>query len=210
MEGRVEIGLTEGLIRAEHFDSEVFHEDELVAIAPHGHPLLKQKRVAVRALCCEPFVSREEGSGTCAVVERALGMRGLVVKPVLSLASTEAIKRAVIAGVGVAIVSRLAIGCELQFGSLAIIPVKDLAIRRPLHLQRMRGKNQSPALAQFLTILALWKNQPPETPLAAPGGENRGRRWEGSRRRWRTWTRAVASSQKGSIEAGRAQGVASG
>ena len=81
-------------------------------------------------------------------------------KPVLSLAGTEAIKRAVIAGVGIAIVSRLAIGCELQFGSLAIIPVKDLAIRRPLHLQRMRGTNQSLALAQFLKILASWKNQP--------------------------------------------------
>jgi len=94
------------------------------------------------------------------VVERALSKRGLAVKPVLSLAGTEAIKRAVIAGLGIAIVSRLAIGCELQFGSLAIIPVKDLAIRRPLHLQRMRGKNQSLALAQFLKILASWKNQP--------------------------------------------------
>ena len=71
-----------------------------------------------------------------------------------------AVEGAVIAGIGIAIVSRLAIGCELQFGSLAIIPVKDLAIRRPLHLQRMRGKNQSPALAQFLNILASWKNQP--------------------------------------------------
>jgi len=164
MEGRVEIGLTEGLIQTEHFDSEVFHEDELVAIAPRGHPLLKQKRVAAQELCRGPFVSREEGSGTRAVVERALDKRGLAVKPVLSLASTEAIKRAVIAGVGIAIVSRLAIGCELQFGSLAIIPVNDLAIRRPLHLQRMRGKSQSPALAQFLKILASWKNQPNEIP----------------------------------------------
>ena len=41
MEGLVEIGLTEGVIEAEHLDSEVFQEDELVAIAPRGHPLLK-------------------------------------------------------------------------------------------------------------------------------------------------------------------------
>jgi DNA-binding transcriptional LysR family regulator len=160
MEGLVEIGLTEGVIEAEHLDSEVFQEDELVAIAPRGHPLLKKRNVTTRELCDEPFVLREEGSGTRAVVEQALSKRGISVKPVLSLAGTEAIKRVVIAGVGIAIVSRLAIGCELQFGSLAIIPVKDLAIRRPLHLQRMRGKDQSPALAQFLKLLASWNQQP--------------------------------------------------
>ena len=153
MEGSIEVGLTEGLMEAEHLDSEVFHEDELVAIAPRGHPLLKQKRVTARELCREPFILREAGSGTRAVVERALGKRGLTVKPVLSLASPEAIKRAVIAGVGIAIVSRLAIGCELQIGSLAVVPIKDLAIRRPLHLQKLRSKNPSPAVSQFLKLL---------------------------------------------------------
>jgi DNA-binding transcriptional LysR family regulator len=72
---------------------------------------------------------------------------------VLSLASPEAIKRAVIAGVGVAIVSRLAISCELQIGSLAVIPIKDLVIRRPLHLQKLRSKNPSPAVSRFLKLL---------------------------------------------------------
>ena len=158
MEGTIEVGLTEGLMEAEHLDSEVFHEDELVAIAPRGHPLLKQKRVTARELCREPFILREAGSGTRAVVERALGKRGLTVKPVLSLASPEAIKRAVIAGVGVAIVSRLAISCELQIGSLAVIPVKDLVIRRPLHLQKLRSKNPSPAVSQFLRLLHAHKD----------------------------------------------------
>jgi DNA-binding transcriptional LysR family regulator len=158
MEGSIEVGLTEGLMEAEHLDSEVFHEDELVAIAPRGHPLLKQRRVTARELCREPFILREAGSGTRAVVERALGKRGLTVKPVLSLASPEAIKRAVIAGVGVAIVSRLAIGCELQIGSLTVIPVKDLVIRRPLHLQKLRSKNPSPAASQFLKLLHAYKD----------------------------------------------------
>ena len=158
MEGSIEVGLTEGLMEAEHLDSEVFHEDELVAIAPRGHSLLKQKRVTARELCREPFILREAGSGTRAVVERALGKRGLTVKPVLSLASPEAIKRAVIAGVGIAIVSRLAISCELQIGSLAVVPIKDLTIRRPLHLQKLRSKNPSPAVSQFLKLLHAHKD----------------------------------------------------
>ena len=82
----------------------------------------------------------------------------MTVKPVLSLASPEAIKRAVIVGVGVAIVSRLAIACELQIGSLAVIPVRDLAIRRPLHSQKLRSKNPSPAVSQFLKLLHVHKD----------------------------------------------------
>jgi DNA-binding transcriptional LysR family regulator len=159
MAGSIEIALTEGLIEAEHLDSEVFHEDELVAIAPRGHPLLKQRRVTARELCREPFILREAGSGTRAVVERALDKRGMTVKPVLSLASPEAIKRAVIAGVGIAIVSRLAICCELQIGSLAVIPVKDLVIRRPLHLQKLQSKDPSPAVIQFLKLLNTHKDK---------------------------------------------------
>jgi DNA-binding transcriptional LysR family regulator len=159
MEGSFDIGLTEGLMDAEHLDSEVFHEDELVAIAPHGHPLLKQKRITAREFCREPFILREAGSGTRAVVEQALGKRGLKVKPVLSLANPEAIKRAVIAGLGVAIVSRLAIGCELQIGSLAVVPLKDLVIRRPLHLQQLRSKSPSPAAIQFLKLFHAHKGK---------------------------------------------------
>jgi len=160
MQGVVEIGLTEGLIEGEHFDSEIFHQDELVAIAPRGHPLLKAGPVSARRLCQEPFILREEGSGTREVVERALAKRGLSVRPVLSLASPEAIKNAVVAGLGLAIISRLTISLELQARSLAILPVKDLAIHRPLHLQRIRNRGQSPAAAKFLEILMAAKDKP--------------------------------------------------
>ena len=152
--GSIEIGLTEGVTSTEHLTAEVFHEDELVAIAVPSHPLVKQRRVTARELCRQPFVLREEGSGTRAVVEQALARLGLSAKGVLSLASTEAVKRAVAAGLGIAIISRLAIQLELRAGTLAVIPLADLIIRRPLHLQRLRGKNQSPAAGQFLSILA--------------------------------------------------------
>lgn len=153
VEGRIEIGLTEGVIETEDLDSRVFQQDELVAIAPPGHPLLRKKPVKARELCREPFILREQGSGTRAVVERALAARRLSVRPVFSLASTVAIKHAVAAGLGISILSSLAIGLELKFGSLAVIPVKDLAIQRPLHLQRLHGKQHSPAMQQFLALL---------------------------------------------------------
>jgi DNA-binding transcriptional LysR family regulator len=153
LDGMVELALTEGPIEDDELESAVFYQDELVAIAPARHPLLNKKRVTVREICREPFILREEGSGTRAVVERALRRKGITVKPLMSLASPEAIKNAVAAGMGLAIVSRLIVALELQTGLLGVIPLQDLTIRRPLHLQRVRGRSESPAAAKFLEVL---------------------------------------------------------
>ncbi len=153
LEGAIEVGLTEGPLESEELESEVFFRDELVPIAPTGHPLLQKKIVTLREFCREPMLLREEGSGTRAVVEKALRRQGFKIKPLLSLASPEAIKNLVATGMGLAIVSRLIIGLEISTGSLGIISLKDLTIRRPLHLQRLRGRSASPAQAEFLKVL---------------------------------------------------------
>jgi DNA-binding transcriptional LysR family regulator len=155
LDGSIELGLTEGPLESQELESTVFLQDELVPIAPAGHRLLGGGPVPVREMCREPLLLREEGSGTRAVVERALRRKGLKVQPLLSLASPEAIKNAVAAGMGISIVSRLIVALELQAGSLGVIPLKDLTIQRPLHLQCVRGRSQSPALAKFLEVLNL-------------------------------------------------------
>jgi DNA-binding transcriptional LysR family regulator len=101
------------------------------------------------------------------VVERALRQKGLKMQAFLSMASPEAIKNTVAAGMGIAIVSRLIVALELQAGSLEIIPLKDLTIQRPLHLQRIRGRSQSPALLKFLEVLKAGKTL---GALAMPSG----------------------------------------
>jgi DNA-binding transcriptional LysR family regulator len=143
------------LVEGDELDSTVFLRDELVPIAAPGHPLARRKRpVPAATLCREPFVVRETGSGTKSVVERALAERGLSVTPVMSLGSTEAIKRAVAAGVGVAIVSRLTVQQELQLGRLVVLRVPDLPINRPLHRLTLRGRQPSQAVAAFMKMLA--------------------------------------------------------
>lgn len=156
-DGSIEVGLTEGPIENEELESTPIFQDELVAIAPAGHPLLQKKSVTVRELCAESFILREEGSGTRAVVEGAFRQKGLKIKPLLSLASPEAIKNMVATGIGIAIVSRLIIGLELKSGVLGIIPLKDLTIQRPLHLQRTRNRSESPAVGKFVEVLKTQK-----------------------------------------------------
>jgi len=57
------------------------------------------------------------------------------------------------AGVGVAVVSRLTVGLELQVGRLALVRLSDLTIRRPLHRLAVRGRHESGAVGQFMRML---------------------------------------------------------
>jgi DNA-binding transcriptional LysR family regulator len=149
----LDVGLTEGFVEEGELAAEVFHQDELVMIAAPGHRLAGQARVALSAVREEPFILREPGSGTRAVEERALARLKLPVRVVMALGSTEAIKRVVAEGVGLAIVSRLAVAAECAAGTLAVLPVAGLRIERPLHLVRRRGRRDGPALQAFCAVL---------------------------------------------------------
>lgn len=149
----LDFGLTEGFAEDPALDAEIFAEDTLTAIVPPGHALLEERAVMASRFCAEPFLMREPGSGTREVVERALLRQGISVRPALSLGSTEAIKQAVAAGLGVAIVSRLALETEFKLGLLCPLPLSDLTIVRPLHLIRLRGKSESAAAQAFLALL---------------------------------------------------------
>jgi DNA-binding transcriptional LysR family regulator len=149
----LDVGLTEGFVEEEELDAEIFHRDELVVIAPPGHRLVGNPRVPRSAVREEPFILREPGSGTRAVEERALARLKLPVRVVMALGSTEAIKRVVAEGVGLAIVSRLAVHAECAAGTLAVLPVAGLPIERPLHLVRRKGRRDGPALQAFCGVL---------------------------------------------------------
>ena len=84
-----------------------------------------------------------------------LTQRGLQHAAAMSLGSTEAIKRAVAAGAGISLVSRLAVSSELAAKTLALLPVEDLQLERPLHKLSLRNKQPSLAVQAFAELLAL-------------------------------------------------------
>ena len=172
LESALDVGLTEGFAGGFAEDAaltaEVFGEDELVAVVSPDHTLLKQSAVTAAQFCAEPVLLREPGSGTREVAERALARLGIAVTPALSLGSTEAIKRSVAAGLGVTILSRLALDLELKMGLLRLLPLSDLTITRPLHVVRERGRSESAAVQAFLALVTLRGTQ--EAPAAVPSG----------------------------------------
>ena len=151
--GEINLGLTEGVIEELDADASTFARDELVAIASPKHALAKKRSIPVKELVRQPFIVRETGSGTKSVVEKALARKGLTVTPIMSLGSTEAIKRAVASGIGVAMVSALSIQLELKTRELVRLHLRDLAVDRPLYRLQIRHQTESAAAKEFMKML---------------------------------------------------------
>lgn len=155
----IDIGFTEGFADADDLVAIVFHTDELVAVTAPDHTLAQSALpVSGARLMEEPLILREIGSGTRAVLERALAQKGITVPPpALTLSGTEAIKRAVMAGAGVAFVSRLAVEEEIVSGRLVALSFSDglgTQLRRPLHRLRLKGTVDGRVVQAFLKTLA--------------------------------------------------------
>lgn len=146
LENKLAIGLIEGPARDRGIRTEPFMQDELVLITPlasESDRLSRDQFVASRLLM------REHGSGSRHVVEIALENAGFKLKSfnnVMNLDSTEAIKSAVEAGLGIGFVSRWAISKELELGALKIAEVADLRVVRHFSLISRTGPEpQGPA-----------------------------------------------------------------
>jgi DNA-binding transcriptional LysR family regulator len=151
--GNLSLALVEGPLTDERLAIEVFQPDELVLVLPPGHPFT-DKRILAEDLSRQPFVWREQGSGTRAIAEAALAGAGVHPPVVLELPSGEGVARAVEAGLGVTILSRLVVERPLAEGRLATGEVTDLDLARTLRLVTVRGRTLSPAAQAFRRMLA--------------------------------------------------------
>jgi DNA-binding transcriptional LysR family regulator len=152
--GEIDVGFAEGIVSSEFLHYKVFAHDELVLISSPDHPAVKLKRLSAAALRRYPLLMHEVGSGTRAVTEQFLKDKKLAMRPAMTLASTEAIKQTVATGIGLALLSSVAIRTEVEAGILSVIPVARFQIRRPLYLVQLKTASRSPALTGFLKVLA--------------------------------------------------------
>jgi DNA-binding transcriptional LysR family regulator len=111
-----------------------FLENPLVVIAPLGHPLAERRRLTLATVAAEPLLAREAGSGTRRAVDQLLQHQGIGWPPRMALGSNEAIKHAVAAGLGLAVISRHALGREPARDGLVELSVRGFPIRRMWHL----------------------------------------------------------------------------
>lgn len=157
LSGALDLALVEG--RVEHPDllQEPFLEDELVFIAPGDHPWRERSALGARDLRTERWLLREKGSGTRHVLEEHLGAVGLSLgqmRIASELASTEAIKGAVEAGMGVAALSEWTVRKELRLGTLIARGPLSHPMRRIFQAVFPRRKTLVPAAVALLRLLA--------------------------------------------------------
>jgi LysR family transcriptional regulator, transcriptional activator of the cysJI operon len=168
---QVALGLIEGPARHRGVHAEPFMQDELVLITP---PDFETTHFSAQQLLDSKLLMREQGSGSRRVVETALEKAGLKLKSfksVMNLDSTESIKSAVEAGLGIGFVSRWAISKELELGALKVAAVRGLKIVRHFSLISCTGpESQGPAGAFHGFALArarLLSNKPTKSSHSA-------------------------------------------
>jgi DNA-binding transcriptional LysR family regulator len=127
-------------------------EDELVLVVGPTHAWARRRDIAPAELSDQPLLMREPGSATRQVTERALTGAGVAYRPGMVLPHTEAIKRGVLAGLGVAFVSVYAIEGEQATGQLRPLRVRGLRIVRHFHLIHHARRRLSTAARAFMEL----------------------------------------------------------
>jgi DNA-binding transcriptional LysR family regulator len=155
-EGRVEVGVVGARPVARTLEAKELMPDELVVVVPATHPWASRRVTTLADLQKEPMVVRERGSGSRDAVEHALQEAGISpasLRLVGEMGSTQAVKQAVRAGVGIALISKRAVEDECRAGLLTCVKVKDLRITRAFHLVTHRDRTRSPLAEAFVEFI---------------------------------------------------------
>jgi DNA-binding transcriptional LysR family regulator len=149
--GAVEIGVIGAAPVRPGLLTEPWVKDELVVIVARRHALARRRTLPAAALAAEPYISREEGSSTRAVAEQFFAEAGVTFRPVMELGSTEAVREAVAAGLGVSVVSRHAV--RTRDPRVVAIRLEGRQWVRDLLVIRRQGAPLSPAAARLREML---------------------------------------------------------
>jgi DNA-binding transcriptional LysR family regulator len=132
---------------------EPYASSAMVAVAPPAHPLMRRRRVTLRALAREPFILREPESAGRELVRSYFTRKGLNINVAMELSSHEAIKVAVAEGFGLAVIARRWLANELALNMISVIDVPELKLSIDHGIVYREGRVLSRAAKTFLQFL---------------------------------------------------------
>ncbi len=154
--GDLELGIVGADVSHSHVAYHPFVEDELMLAVSADHAWADVASVPIDALTTVPFIQRERDSGSRLVIERALAEAGLPparLQMIAEMGTTEAIKQGIKAGLGVSIISALALADERKADSIRTVAIDGLTIHRHFSLIRHTNRTLSPLAQTFETFL---------------------------------------------------------
>ena len=151
----LDIALVEGLIVDKQLHIERWIKDEMVIVTSPNHPLMSQGKVTLDDLNHQPWILREQGSGTRDFFIDHIGQHLTHLNITFELSTTEAIINCCAAGLGLSCMSRTAAQHALKDNRLATLSI-DIDMSRDLYLVWHKDKYQSPILKEFIAYCQQW------------------------------------------------------
>ncbi|PRR79553.1 HTH-type transcriptional activator CmpR [Clostridium liquoris] len=150
LENKIDFAFVEGPVYEEDIMVEDFCEDELVIITSKEHNWAELQGINLDKIAESRIIMREKGSGTREVFENMLNSKGISYKIAFELGNTEAIKKAVEAGLGISCISKRCVKDEILDGRIAAIKLIDEKIKRKFSLIYHRDKFMSKLFQSFI------------------------------------------------------------
>lgn len=155
LDGECEVGIVGSRVDDSRLEYKEFVKDELILIAS-PKSMAVQSDITAKKLSSMPFVMRERGSGSRMTIEKRLSEMGVEpagINVVAEMGSTEAVKQAVKAGLGISLVSSMAVAEDLRHKTLKTVPFKGKRFLRSFYIVSHRGRTISPIGSAFLEFL---------------------------------------------------------
>jgi DNA-binding transcriptional LysR family regulator len=137
----------------ENLEALPFLNNILGIVAHNDHPLANKKNISIKELAKQRFLIREIGSGTRYVFEQLLQKHGVEIEPYMELGSSEALKQAVMAGLGIAVLSLHSVQLERDVNKLTVLDVEDFPLKRRWYVVHLKGKKLSLVAQTFLDYI---------------------------------------------------------
>src|SRR5438552_10673899 len=153
MAGEVDLVIAGRPPSAEGLVAEPFLPNPLVVVASPDHVLATHEHVPLARLAQEVFLLREVGSGTRAALEELFEVAGMPLKVAMVLGHVEAIKRAVAAGLGVSVLSEVAVKREVRYDTLTILQVEHFPIQRRWYIAHLAERPLTASAVEFIEFL---------------------------------------------------------
>jgi DNA-binding transcriptional LysR family regulator len=156
LEGKIEFGIVGAKSKDKRIAQEKVIEDEMRLIVPAAHPWADQESIPVKRLLAEPFICRERGSGTLKSIQICLARRAVSMEAftiVAEMGSTEAVCQGIKNGVGISILSTLAVAEDLQAGRLKALSLEGIDLTRAFYLTTHKSRSPSPLCMAFLAFI---------------------------------------------------------
>ncbi len=147
----LDLAVVEGVVQSDEIVSRLICKDEIVMVVSKTHPYAG-KRITMQMLHGQPLISREQGSADRNQFERLMAENQIRMEKKWCCTNTEAIKRAVIAGKGIAILSKRLVEREVRQGALQILSIAHVHVTRDFKLIYHKNKFITPQMQAFQAI----------------------------------------------------------